>query len=149
MTSETHAAEPHVGAINTKLNWLRAGVLGANDGIVSVAGIVIGVAGQPLFLELFASPALFARSLPTVMAGLAMDAAIFADEPTPARRARRFVERLMATPLEQQDEVPNGSIFGASVGYLDVRALEARLPERQAAAHTLAINSRHDLVLAA
>ena len=44
MTSETHAAEPHVGAINTKLNWLRAGVLGANDGIVSVAGIVVGVA---------------------------------------------------------------------------------------------------------
>jgi VIT1/CCC1 family predicted Fe2+/Mn2+ transporter len=27
------------------LNWLRAGVLGANDGIVSVAGIVVGVAG--------------------------------------------------------------------------------------------------------
>lgn len=44
VTSETHPAEPHVGAINTKLNWLRAGVLGANDGIVSVAGIVIGVA---------------------------------------------------------------------------------------------------------
>lgn len=27
-----------------KLNWLRAGVLGANDGIVSTAGIVVGVA---------------------------------------------------------------------------------------------------------
>lgn len=44
MTSEIHPAEPHAGALNTKLNWLRAGVLGANDGIVSVAGIVIGVA---------------------------------------------------------------------------------------------------------
>lgn len=48
MTSETHPAEPHVGAINTKLNWLRAGVLGANDGIVSVAGIVIGVAAATI-----------------------------------------------------------------------------------------------------
>ncbi len=28
-----------------KLNWLRAAVLGANDGIVSVAGLVLGVAG--------------------------------------------------------------------------------------------------------
>ena len=28
-----------------KLNWLRAGVLGANDGIVSTAGLVMGVAG--------------------------------------------------------------------------------------------------------
>jgi VIT1/CCC1 family predicted Fe2+/Mn2+ transporter len=27
------------------LNWLRAAVLGANDGIVSVAGLVVGVAG--------------------------------------------------------------------------------------------------------
>ncbi|WP_460863471.1 VIT1/CCC1 transporter family protein [Rhodococcus aerolatus] len=27
------------------MNWLRAGVLGANDGIVSTAGIVVGVAG--------------------------------------------------------------------------------------------------------
>ncbi len=39
-----HPAEPHIGSINDKLNWLRAGVLGANDGIVSVAGIAIGVA---------------------------------------------------------------------------------------------------------
>ncbi|MCW2757117.1 MAG: hypothetical protein JWO46_863, partial [Nocardioidaceae bacterium] len=39
-----HAEEPHEG-IGAKLNWLRAAVLGANDGIVSVAGIVMGVAG--------------------------------------------------------------------------------------------------------
>ena len=37
--------EPHGDNISGRLNWLRAGVLGANDGIVSTAGIVIGVAG--------------------------------------------------------------------------------------------------------
>ena len=31
--------------LSARLNWLRAGVLGANDGIVSTAGVVIGVAG--------------------------------------------------------------------------------------------------------
>ena len=31
--------------ISGRLNWLRAGVLGANDGIVSTAGVVMGVAG--------------------------------------------------------------------------------------------------------
>ena len=31
-------------ALEVKLNWLRAAVLGANDGIVSIAGVVIGVA---------------------------------------------------------------------------------------------------------
>lgn len=32
-------------SFSDRLNWLRAGVLGANDGIVSTAGIVVGVAG--------------------------------------------------------------------------------------------------------
>ncbi len=32
-------------SLSAKLNWLRAGVLGANDGIVSTAGLVMGVAG--------------------------------------------------------------------------------------------------------
>jgi VIT1/CCC1 family predicted Fe2+/Mn2+ transporter len=40
-----HADEPHGSGIAGRLNWLRAGVLGANDGIVSVAAIVVGVAG--------------------------------------------------------------------------------------------------------
>lgn len=42
--STEHPHEPHAD-LGGKLNWLRAGVLGANDGIVSVAGIVVGVAG--------------------------------------------------------------------------------------------------------
>jgi VIT1/CCC1 family predicted Fe2+/Mn2+ transporter len=41
----THAGEPHGAGLAGRLNWLRAGVLGANDGIVSVAAIVVGVAG--------------------------------------------------------------------------------------------------------
>lgn len=41
----THLHEPHSQGLGGKLNWLRAGVLGANDGIVSVAGLVVGVAG--------------------------------------------------------------------------------------------------------
>lgn len=37
--------EPHDGGIAERLNWLRAAVLGANDGIVSTAATVVGVAG--------------------------------------------------------------------------------------------------------
>ncbi|GAA2733930.1 VIT family protein [Pedococcus aerophilus] len=39
-----HEGEEHDTGIGARLNWLRAAVLGANDGIVSTAGIVIGVA---------------------------------------------------------------------------------------------------------
>jgi vacuolar iron transporter family protein len=37
--------EPHGSGTAARLNWLRAAVLGANDGVVSTAGLVIGVAG--------------------------------------------------------------------------------------------------------
>lgn len=40
-----HSDEPHAGGLAQRLNWLRAGVLGANDGIISVAAVVVGVAG--------------------------------------------------------------------------------------------------------
>lgn len=40
-----HPGEPHREGLAQRLNWLRAGVLGANDGIVSVAAVVVGVAG--------------------------------------------------------------------------------------------------------
>jgi len=39
-----HGVEPHGSEYSARLNWLRAGVLGANDGIVSVAALVVGVA---------------------------------------------------------------------------------------------------------
>jgi vacuolar iron transporter family protein len=41
----SHPQEPHHESLGERLNWLRAGVLGANDGIVSVAGVAVGVAG--------------------------------------------------------------------------------------------------------
>src|SRR5690349_15149345 len=43
--SAMHRQEAHTGGLASRLNWLRAGVLGANDGIVSTAGLVVGVAG--------------------------------------------------------------------------------------------------------
>lgn len=42
--TDSHPAD-NGGTLGDRLNWLRAGVLGANDGIVSVAGVVVGVAG--------------------------------------------------------------------------------------------------------
>lgn len=47
MTKElnTDYTTPHIQRMSSRLNALRAGVLGANDGIISIAGLVIGVAG--------------------------------------------------------------------------------------------------------
>lgn len=45
MTAVLSAKESSGQSVEQRLNWLRAGVLGANDGIVSVASLVVGVAG--------------------------------------------------------------------------------------------------------
>jgi hypothetical protein len=50
-----HPEERHAGGLGGRLNWLRADVLGANDGIVSTAGIVAGV--EPAALSPLATPA--------------------------------------------------------------------------------------------
>lgn len=55
MPTGSHPNEPHAAGLAQKLNWLRAGVLGANDGIVSTAAVAVGVAGAtsdvaPVFL---------------------------------------------------------------------------------------------------
>ncbi|MCF2530918.1 VIT1/CCC1 transporter family protein [Yinghuangia soli] len=42
--TEQSSPDHHEG-LAARLNWLRAAVLGANDGVVSTAGIVLGVAG--------------------------------------------------------------------------------------------------------
>lgn len=44
MSHPTAYPEPHTSDVSGRLNWLRASVLGANDGIISTAGLVIGVA---------------------------------------------------------------------------------------------------------
>jgi VIT1/CCC1 family predicted Fe2+/Mn2+ transporter len=56
--------EAHSGGLGTRLNWLRAAVLGANDGIVSTAGIVVGVAGAT-----DSRPALLTAGLAGLLAG--------------------------------------------------------------------------------
>jgi hypothetical protein len=57
-----HPGEPHVDSVASRSNWLRAGVLGANDGIVSVAGIVTGVEGATRTPQPSGSPTCAARS---------------------------------------------------------------------------------------
>jgi len=85
--------------VGNRLNWLRAGVLGANDGIVSVAGIVMGVAAatserSPVFVA--------------GVAGLVAGALSMATGEYVSVNAQRDSEQAMlaleATELEQMPE---------------------------------------------
>ncbi|MDY5585511.1 MAG: VIT family protein [Arcanobacterium sp.] len=60
----TEKTEERENSLSGRLNWLRAGVLGANDGIVSTAGLVVGVAGAAV-----SSTALFIAGIAGMVAG--------------------------------------------------------------------------------
>ena len=45
MTKKNPYVSDHPKQLGSRSNWLRAAVLGSNDGIVSIAGLVVGVAG--------------------------------------------------------------------------------------------------------
>lgn len=73
----------------TRLNWLRAGVLGANDGIVSTAGLVVGVSGAAV-----GSRALLAAGLAGLIAGaLSMAAGEYISVSTQRDTERAQLER--------------------------------------------------------
>src|SRR5512141_2624841 len=94
------------GGLGAKLNWLRAAVLGANDGVVSGAGITIGVAAV--------EPANLAAIMLAGVAGLLGGATAMAmGEYVSVSSQRDTEEALIAkerhdlthTPIEEFDEL--------------------------------------------
>jgi VIT1/CCC1 family predicted Fe2+/Mn2+ transporter len=100
-----HPGEPHHTGLGTRLNWLRAAVLGANDGVVSTAGIVVGVAGAT-----DSRSALLTAGLAGLLAGsLSMAAGEYVSVSTQrdSERAALAVEReeLATTPQAELAEL--------------------------------------------
>ncbi len=88
------------GGLGTKLNWLRAAVLGANDGIVSGAGITIGVAA--------ADPANLSAIMLAGVAGLLAGASAMAmGEYVSVSSQRDTEEALIAKERHDLDHAPD------------------------------------------
>lgn len=91
--------------LNSKLNWLRAGVLGANDGIVSTASLVVGVSGASV-----SSFALLASGIAGLVAGaLSMAAGEYVSVSTQRDAERAAVARqresIAANPEKAQERL--------------------------------------------
>lgn len=104
-TYESHPDEPHAAGMAGRLNWLRAGVLGANDGIVSVAGIVVGVAGATSGR----SPIAIAGLAGLVAGALSMAAGEYVSVSTQRDSERALLEKerieLRDMPAEELEEL--------------------------------------------
>ncbi len=95
-----HEDEPHEGGIGNRLNWLRAGVLGANDGIVSTAGIVVGVAGATTDRH-----AIFVAGLAGLVAGaLSMGAGEYVSVSTQRDSEHALLEKERRELIDEPDE---------------------------------------------
>ncbi|MGH3520020.1 MAG: VIT1/CCC1 transporter family protein [Haloechinothrix sp.] len=120
----SHPGEPHVDELGGRLNWLRAGVLGANDGIVSVAGLVVGVAAatNDQFLILTAG-----------IAGLVAGALSMAGGEYVSVSTQRDTERAALTREERElATMPEAELRELADLYED-RGLSRELAERVAA----------------
>ena len=116
-------AQPHHGSVANKLNWLRAAVLGANDGIVSTAGIVIGVA---------AATAERVPVLTAGIAGLAAGALSMAVGEYVSVSTQRDTERAMLYMEGQELELQPDAELDELAGLYEARGLSPQTA-RQAA----------------
>ena len=105
MRENSHAGEPHGSGVGQRLNWLRAVVLGANDGIVSVAALVVGVAGATTD-----TPALFLAGVAGLVGGaisMALGEYVSVSSQRDSERALIAKERreLRVMPREELEEL--------------------------------------------
>ena len=111
MDEQAHQGEAHSNGLGQRLNWLRAGVLGANDGIVSIASLVVGVAGVTT-----ATPALLTAGI----AGLVGGAISMALGEYVSVSSQRDTERaLIAKERRELDEMPEAELDELTQLYRD------------------------------
>lgn len=117
----THGHNTHGRELAARLNWLRAGVMGANDGIVSTAGMVVGVASAEVSYG-----ALLASGIAAVVAGalsMAVGEYVSVSSQRDSQRAQLEIER---AELERN---PQDALDALS------ELIEARGVERSLARH--------------
>lgn len=112
------------------------------------SGVIVGVAGWPVALELFGSRAALAAHLPGILDAAALDAQLAANAaPVPGRRARRFAAALSGLRLDgAPSPVGDGSAVSGRAGEVAARGVAAA---SGGLAHVSALNLRHELIGAA
>jgi vacuolar iron transporter family protein len=97
--------EPHGGELSQRLNWLRAGVLGANDGIVSTAGLVVGVAGATVERAPIATAGIAGLVAGAVSMALGEYVSVSSQRDSERAQLIRETRELAETPEQELDEL--------------------------------------------
>jgi hypothetical protein len=109
-------------------------------------GVLIGIGGHPVILEVFDHPRAFARQWHRTIRGLLVDALRSRPVSTPGWRARAFAHRASRRHLEPCAPAGSGVLAEISDDLIDARGLHdggGRL------IHAASVNVRHDALVAA
>jgi VIT1/CCC1 family predicted Fe2+/Mn2+ transporter len=98
-------SEPHAVGLRNRLNWLRAGVLGANDGIVSTAGLVVGVAAATTARQLILTAGVAGLVAGAVSMALGEYVSVSTQRDTQRALLREEREELDAMPEAEFEEL--------------------------------------------
>ena len=98
--SDSEQFQPNRLAFASRLNWLRAGILGANDGIVSIAALVVGVAAATTDLRTI----LIAGVAGIVAGSISMAAGEYVSVSSQRDSEKALIARERKELLEQPDE---------------------------------------------
>jgi hypothetical protein len=137
------ATSSYVDHLNRLPESIDMGAVPVLDG---QRGVIVGLAGQPVLLELFPSYEALMAALPDLLSGLMLDA-MSSGAPvaiTPGRRARRMVERLDGRHIHHATGVDagDGEPFALDTEYAALRGVTLD----QEWAHLSAFNRHHPLV---
>ncbi len=111
-------------------------------------GVMVGVAGHPVVLEIHGNPEAFAAQYTSILNAITLDANTLEFAPTSGRNARAFAEEILYTPLDVKRMNGITQTF-AGVGSLsDIRSI-ASVSGGAVPFHTTVINRKHELALAA
>jgi VIT1/CCC1 family predicted Fe2+/Mn2+ transporter len=132
-----HHYEAHRGG---RSGWLRAAVLGANDGLISTASLVIGVAAAQAARE----PVLIAGVAGLIAGALSMAAGEYVSVSSQADVERADLEQERRA-LEMHPEAEHAELTAIYVGRGLTRELAAQVAEQLSAHDALAAHARDEL----
>ncbi|WP_296130947.1 VIT1/CCC1 transporter family protein [uncultured Corynebacterium sp.] len=131
-----HANEPHLESNNARLNSLRAGVLGANDGIVSVAALLLGVVGSGASASAIATAGLAATVSGAASMALGEYVSVSAQRDSERMLIAKETRELKELPAQEHEELVSMlSSYGMSAQTADTAAREIAAEERLLEAH--------------
>jgi vacuolar iron transporter family protein len=96
---------PPVESMTSRLNWLRAGVLGANDGIVSTSALMVGVAGAGTSFAGILTAGVAALVAGAFSMGVGEYVSVSSQRDSERAAIRREEALLVAQPEEQVDQL--------------------------------------------